>query len=78
VFGAPPSATFNGAGNLAPTPAATVKPRAKPLTRAQKLAKTLKACGEKPKRKRAACRQQARKRYGPIHKAKKTGRRGQS
>lgn len=78
LFGAPASATFNGAGNLAPTPAATVKPKAKPLTRAQKLANALKACGKKPKQKRPACRKQARKRYGPIHKAKKTDRRGQS
>jgi uncharacterized repeat protein (TIGR01451 family) len=52
---------------------------AKPLTRAQKLAKALKACKtkyKKSKKKRAACEKQAHKRYGPIHKAKKTNRRG--
>jgi hypothetical protein len=63
IFGTPASVTFNGAGNLAPpTPA---KP--KPLTRAQKLAKALKACHSKHDRhKRAACERQARKRYGPT------------
>jgi plastocyanin len=34
------------------------------LTRAQKLAKALKACKHKPKGKRAACRKRARKRFG--------------
>jgi uncharacterized repeat protein (TIGR01451 family) len=52
---------------------------AKPLTRAQKLTKALKACKtkyKKSKKKRAACEKQAHKQYGPIHKAKKTNRRG--
>jgi hypothetical protein len=40
------------------------KTKSKPLTRAQKLAKALKACNKKPKKKRAACRAQARKKYG--------------
>jgi hypothetical protein len=51
----------------------------KTLTRAQKLAKALKVCRakyKKSKTKRATCEKQARKRYGPIHKAKKTKRRG--
>ena len=34
-----------------------------PLTKAQKLAKALKACAKKPKRKRAACRRLAKRRY---------------
>jgi len=38
---------------------------AKPLTRAQKLAKALKACGRKPKGQRASCAKHARRRYGP-------------
>jgi hypothetical protein len=43
----------------------------KRLTRAQKLAQALKACKkDKHKQKRAACETQARKRYGPEHKAK--------
>jgi DNA-binding beta-propeller fold protein YncE len=45
------------------------KPKAKPLTRAQKLAKALKACKKlKKKSKRAACKTQAHKRYGPPKK----------
>jgi hypothetical protein len=42
------------------------------LTRAQKLARALKACAKKPKKRRAACRRAAQKRYGPSKaKAKK-------
>jgi hypothetical protein len=41
--------------------------------RAQKLAKALKACHKKAKGKRAACERQARKRYGPVKRAKKRG-----
>ncbi|MGH2387083.1 MAG: hypothetical protein ACRDIE_02675, partial [Chloroflexota bacterium] len=44
------------------------KVKTKSLTRAQKLAKALKACKKKPKGKRAKCEKQARKRYGPIKK----------
>jgi hypothetical protein len=63
VFGTPGSATFDGAGNLTPAAAAPVK--AKPLTRAQKLAKALEACKkDKAKKKRSSCEKQARKRYG--------------
>ncbi|HTA15465.1 MAG TPA: hypothetical protein VK781_11475 [Solirubrobacteraceae bacterium] len=36
----------------------------KTLTKAQKLAAALKACAKKPKRQRAGCQKQARKRYG--------------
>ena len=44
----------------------------KALTKAQKLAKALKACKKKhPKSKRAACIKQARKQYAPAKKAKK-------
>lgn len=35
----------------------------KPLTKAQKLARALKACDKKPKRKRARCRRQAKRSY---------------
>ncbi len=46
-------------------------PKAKVLTRAQKLALALKACHKKPKgAKRKACERQARKKYGPVKKAK--------
>jgi hypothetical protein len=55
--------------------------KTKPLTRAQKLKRALHACRTKyktksKKAKRLACETQARKRYGPIKKAKKTNRRG--
>jgi hypothetical protein len=64
----PGSSTFEGAGNIAP-PAVVSKPKAKPLTRAQKLAKALKACRGKSKKKRASCEKVARKRYGaPVKK----------
>jgi hypothetical protein len=67
VFSTPPSVTYNGVGNFAPT--VSQSPGApKPLTRAQKLTKTLKACKTKPKKKRAACEAQARKKYGPVKK----------
>jgi hypothetical protein len=70
---APPSVTFSGAGNLSPP---VSKPAVKPksLTRAQKLAKALKACKKKPRRKRAVCKAQARKRYGS--KSKSTSHKG--
>jgi hypothetical protein len=78
IFATPSSVTFNGVGNFAPpSPGPVVKPKAKPLTRAQKLAKALKACtGKRNKRKRAACRAQARKRFGANTKAKKSTRGG--
>jgi len=49
--------------------------KTKPLTRAQKLARALKACKKQPK-KRASCAREARKQYGPKAKAKKANRRG--
>jgi len=69
----PGSATFSGEGNLTPP---EVKPAVKPksLTRAQKLAKAVKACKKKPRRKRAVCEAQARKRYGS--KSKSTSHKG--
>jgi hypothetical protein len=72
VFGPSGSATFSGSGNLRPLPAPTpAKP--KPLSRAQKLAKALRACRKKPrsKRSRISCEKQARKRYG-VSDAKKS------
>ena len=68
IFGAPASSTFSGAGNIVPF--GKVPP--KPLTRAQKLAKALKACQKKPKKRRAGCQRQARRAYGPVHKGKKS------
>jgi hypothetical protein len=45
--------------------------KAKPVTHAQKLKKALKACKKKPEGKRAACKKQARKKYGPIEEKRK-------
>jgi hypothetical protein len=46
-------------------------PKAKVLTRAQKLTLALKACHKKPKgSKRQTCERQARKQYGPVKKTK--------
>ena len=75
IYGFPPSAVFSGPGDLTPAPA--VPP--KPLTSAQKLAKALKVCKAKRKRKqRASCEAAARKRYGPPRKKAKraTAKRG--
>jgi hypothetical protein len=73
----PGSAVFRGQGDLAASSVfgSDVKPR--PLTRAQKLARALKACTKRPKKKRRACRAEARRRYGPIRtKAKRRSTRG--
>ncbi len=51
--------------------AVTGCPKAKTLTRAQKLTLALKACHKKAKgAKRTACERTARRRYGPVKKAK--------
>lgn len=73
-FAAPASSTLPGSSNLVQQvhvlgEKETVKPKSKPLTRAQKLAKALKACRkDKKKAKRVACEKQARKKYGPARK----------
>ena len=74
-FPAPASAAPSGEGNIAAQDVLAQKTKAKPApTRAQKLAAALKACKrDKHKRKRKACEKQARKRYGPLEKAKKSG-----
>lgn len=73
-FSAPASIGFAGTGNLPPAAgvgaAIVVKPKL--LTRAQKLARALKACEKlKKQRKRAACKRRARARYGPVRRAKR-------
>jgi hypothetical protein len=60
MFGASLSTAFAQAGNLALR--SDAKP--KPLTRAQKLTRALKACRKQPRKKRGSCKAQARKRYG--------------
>ncbi len=72
----PGSLTYQGPGNLVTSPVApVVKPKAKPLTRAQKLANALKAChGKRISGKRRVCERSARKQYAPV-KSKKRGKR---
>lgn len=78
IFASPASSTFTGVGNFPPASAVAEKPKpkAKPLTRSQKLAKALKACAAKPKAKRKRCEANARKRYGKTKKAKKPAKGG--
>jgi DNA-binding beta-propeller fold protein YncE len=64
----PGSLTFHGPGNQ--TPPAAVKAKAKPPTRAQKLAKALKACRKKRGKKRRGCEGSARRKLGPVKKRK--------
>jgi hypothetical protein len=75
VFATPSSVTFSGVGNFPPL-AAVVKTKIKSLTRTQRLAKALKACRKRPKRKRAGCETRARKLYGAKSKAKKSAHKG--
>jgi hypothetical protein len=76
IFGAPASETFTGAGNITPpapaAPAPVAKPKAKVLSRAQKLARALRVCRKKPKKRRAACEKQARHAYASVTHAKKS------
>jgi hypothetical protein len=62
VFATPPSVTYDGVGNFTPTtPVVTKKVKSKSLTQRRKLAKALKGCRKRPRRKRVACEKQARK-----------------
>lgn len=77
-FSTSQSSTFSGPGNSATSGVLPNKAKAppKPLTRAQKLAKALKACHKLKRRtSRAACERRARKQYGAKAKAKKSGKR---
>jgi hypothetical protein len=68
----PAAAVYSDVSGVAPTPAAnttTISSTPKSLTRAQKLAKALKACKRQAKKKRATCVRQVRKKY-PTIKAK--------
>jgi hypothetical protein len=69
IFGAPSSATFNGAGNVAPVPVV----QAVAQTRAEKLAGALRACRrDRRAKKRVACEKGAREKYRA--KAKSEGK----
>jgi NHL repeat-containing protein len=67
----PGSLTFHGPGNPVSPIVASVKGKAKPSGRIQKLARALKACGRKPKRRRAVCVRRARRAYDHTGKTKK-------
>jgi DNA-binding beta-propeller fold protein YncE len=71
-LGSPLSAVLSGQGNLAPSPPSPNKPPPS-LTRAQKLAKALRAChGQRSKKKRATCETRARRAYGVKASAKRS------
>jgi hypothetical protein len=62
------SSTQEAGGNLTAAPFKELlepepKPKSKPLTNAQKLARALRACRKKPRRERSKCDARARKRY---------------
>lgn len=60
----PSSSTFAGAGDIVAPPVSQVVSKAKAPTRAQKLARALKACHSRHGRRRTTCEAQARKRFG--------------
>ena len=70
----PASTALSGSGNLAappvpltPSSPVTEAPPGKgSLTRVQKLARALRACAERPRAKRAACRAAAQRRFGVV------------
>lgn len=71
------SATQAGGENATPPVSKpAVKPKAKPLTRAQELTRALRACKAKRKKQRASCESQAKKRYSAKFHAKKSDGRG--
>lgn len=70
VFGSPASATFAGTGNVI-SKGAGVTVKRKSLTRAQKLARALRACKKKKKgRQRTTCIRQAKTRYAVKRSSK--------
>ncbi len=75
-FQAPVSSAFVGAGNAAlPAPPSLPKLKVKLLTRAQLLAKALRACrGKRNGHRRAACEAQARRRFGAKPRKSDRGR----
>lgn len=76
TFSPPATVTSSGAGNFTPPTPIILKskPKSKLLTRAQKLAKALKACGKQSRKRRSVCEKRARKGYGSKSKAKRSTR----
>jgi hypothetical protein len=77
IFATPASVTFAGVGNFpagsppGPTTMGKSQPKVKPLTRAQKLAKALRACSRK-RSDRSTCEVEARRRYATRSRAKRS------
>jgi hypothetical protein len=70
-FSTPASTTFTGAGNFSPQ--RLTKGKSAAQGRAERLAKALKSCrAQRQHKKRAACEAQARRRYGPPYKARRS------
>jgi WD40-like Beta Propeller Repeat len=80
------SLAFSGEGNPGPPSTTTAShPKPRSSTRAQKLARALRACRREPRRQRAACLRRAHRKYGtkprtvrPGHGAKATSQRSGS
>jgi WD40-like Beta Propeller Repeat len=75
IFGAPSSATFSGAGNVS-APGSARGVRARSSTRAQKLARALRACRKKGRVGRRVCERKARGRYAAVRSSKAIVKRG--
>ena len=75
-----PGSSIQGAEGVDPLPVVVSAPAGKKKgvvsSRAQRLARALKVCKAKPKRRRVVCEREARGRYGSQVKAKKLNRRG--
>ena len=71
IFGATPSATFSGQGNVVGSPSSGVGVKPRSLTRAQKLTRALRTCRKsKAKRKQTVCERQAKRRYGTAKQSR--------
>jgi hypothetical protein len=71
ILAQPPTPPLMFAAMVFPAETGTTPSKAKPLTRAQKLAKALKVCKkDKRKKKRAKCEREAHKKYGSTKKKK--------
>jgi hypothetical protein len=67
----PPTLSLVATPTFAPEKPTTPMIKPKSLTKAQKLAKALKACKSKPKSRHASCERQAREKYAPAIKRHK-------
>jgi hypothetical protein len=72
IFGPPPSATFSGAGNVVIATKGSIAPR---LTRAQKLARAVKACKQKRSKRRTLCLREAHRKFDAAQKRRGKGAR---